>query len=179
MSARKPTLRCLQHLALFRGVPTEDLRAMLAASRVHRVDRGERIALDEGNGGVFVLLAGSASLLRCQGKQETFLFAVHSGDFFGGPPLRASTSDQTLVLAAQTGFELIEIAWADLIAYLRCRPDLATLVLERALNAAAEKFATLSREYFHLSRQSSIPDEYLQSLFPPPRADCVRTEKEA
>lgn len=171
-------LRALRQLDLFRGVPAEDLRAMLAASRVRHAEQGERIPLQENQGGVFVLLSGNASLLRCQGDQETFLFAVEAGEFFGGPPLRSSGNDQCLMLAAQSGFDLIEIQWEDLISYLRCRPDLATLVLERALNAAAEKFATLSREYFHLARQNSIPDEWLQALFPMPRADCVRTEKE-
>lgn len=176
MGAAKPKLQTLRQLALFRGLPAEDIRSLIAASKLRRVEHGERITLDESRGGVFVLLEGNASLLRCEGGQETFLFALKTGDFFGGPPLPSWGSSQALVLAAQSNFELLEIAWEDLIAYLRCRPELATLVLERTLNAAAEKFATLSREYSHLARQNSVPEQWLETLFPLPRTDCVRTE---
>lgn len=174
----KPGIAALRRFALLRGVPAEDLRALLSASQIHRVEQGKRVRFEESRGGIFIVLSGSANALRCQAEQETFLFALNAGEFFGGPPLQSGVTDQSVVFCGQNSFDLLEIDWDDFISYLRCRPNLATLVLERALVATAEKFAMLSREYVHAARQAAIPDEIFQTLFPPLRPDCVRTEKE-
>lgn len=168
----------LRRIPLFRGIPTGEIEGILSIGKRHRILPQQKLELRPFDGRLYVVIAGSANIMQIYMGQETFLFSVEAAEFFGSPPLSKTEEDFVTQAVANSPCDVIEFQWKALIKHLQKRTQYSALFLERMLTAAAQKFSYLSREYCHLVQQAGVPEDIIETLFPPPRPDCIRSDEQ-
>ncbi len=159
------SLSRLIQVPLFQGLSPEEFEKVAAISTLHKLDRGERIHVNEITGALYIILAGTTNVVRTQNAHETFLFGLEQGEFYGGPPIPYAQIDQMTELVATSAIDLLEIPWEPWIEFLGTSRWLPVLFLERIMVAATEKFVYLSREYSHMVKERGVSADEIGKLF--------------
>jgi CRP-like cAMP-binding protein len=120
--------KVLAGMPLFAGVPKRHMRKIATLTREHRFHAGAVIVRHGERGdGFFVVLEGTASVLRAAGLPP---LTLGPGDYFGEIAL-IDGAERTATVVAKTEVWCLRLGSAAFFKLLRAEPEIAILLLKQ------------------------------------------------
>lgn len=118
----------LAEMPLFAGVPKRHVRKIAALTReIHFPAGGSIVRHGERGDGFFVVLEGSASVVRAAGLPA---LRLGPGDYFGEIAL-IDGAERTATVVARTEVRCLRLGTAPFLKMLRSEPEIAVLMLKK------------------------------------------------